>query len=86
MPHFATPSIFNNVLADIPPTVTDALLAAWRDPSPDTVDRAELAVALHLDGPYVGSPEAALLWAMLERVAGRDVGQHLLHRLAEVHA
>lgn len=71
----------DDALATIPPTVADALLAAWCDPSPDVVTRAELVVALHVGDLDARSPEVMALWVMLERIAGRDLGQHLLERL-----
>jgi hypothetical protein len=61
--------------------VTNAILAAWQDPSPRTVSMAELAVALHAGDLDARSPEVLLLWVMLERITGRDLGQRLLERL-----
>jgi hypothetical protein len=49
------------VLGDIPPTVAGALLAAPRDPSPDIISRAELAIVLHAGGPDTRSADAAVL-------------------------
>jgi hypothetical protein len=85
-PLFPIPALFDAVLADTPTPVADALLAAWHDPSPCSINRVEVTVTLHVGGPETQSSEAAVLWMLVERVAGRDLGSRLVARLAELHA
>jgi len=80
----AADRVFDHVddaFAYLPPAVATAILTAWQDPSPRTASMAEFAVALHVGDLDARSPEVMSLWVMLERIAGRDLGQHLLERL-----